>query len=378
MANKMTKVLHVILDMKYGGMQRLLLALLPNLDRERFEVEVLVLDPESPLLERVGTEFPVHVMGRMGPTSMLRPRALARRIAAVSPDIVHTHSGTWYKVSLAARMAGVRSIVYTDHGRQYPDPRFGRFLDFLASRRSTEIVAVSETVRAQLSRFVARPEDISVILNGVDCDTFCPGNTTSEGKGELGLPEDSLILGSIGRLEPIKGYDIMIDAFGELRTALPDGEMPVLVIVGDGSESESLRKRVAGLGLEGRVLFFGWRDDIQRLLRAFDVFSLSSRSEGSSLSLLEAMSSGVCPVVTDVGGNSAILGPELAHRTVPPNEPVPLAGAWLRAIKDAASRKKDARTARDRVLSKFSLTAMAGAYEDLYATCGRDGSVAFP
>jgi glycosyltransferase involved in cell wall biosynthesis len=369
-ANKPKKVLHVILDLKYGGMQRLLLALLSRLDREAFEVEVLVLDPESHLVEEMAAICPVHVMGRMERGSMLRPRRLAKKIATISPDIVHTHSGTWYKVSLAARMAGVPSIIYTDHGRQHPDPRIGRFLDSRASRRTTAIVSVSETVRSQLRRFVSQPEDISVILNGVDCDFFCPGELTRDERCELGLPESSLILGSIGRLEPVKGYDIMIDALGELRAALPDGEMPVLVIVGDGSESGPLRERVERQNLGEQVLFFGWRDDIPDLLRAFDVFSLSSRSEGTSLSLLEAMSSGVCPVVTDVGGNAAVLGPDLAHGLVPPEDPVALAGAWLRVLRDAASRKKDARTARDRVVTKFSLTVMAEAYEKLYAAQG--------
>ncbi len=370
MPSKRLKILHVILDLKYGGMQRLLLALLPNLDGERFEVDVLVLDPESPLAERMGPNCRVHLMGRMGRMSMLRPYSLARKIATISPDIVHTHSGTWYKVSLAARMAGVQSIVYTDHGRPRPDQRFGRLLDFLASRRTTRVVAVSETVRTQLSSFVARPGGISVILNGVDCDSFCPAGAPPEDRSELGLPQGSLVLGSIGRLEPVKGYDIMIEALALLRADLPPDEMPVLVIVGNGSELESLRERAERLDLGEIVFFFGWRDDIHRLLRVMDVFSMSSRSEGTSLSLLEAMSSGVCPVVTAVGGNPAVLGPELAHRLVSPEDPGGLAGAWLTALGDSVARNQDAQTARQRVVSSFSLAAMAEAYEDLYTACG--------
>jgi glycosyltransferase involved in cell wall biosynthesis len=94
---------------------------------------------------------------------------------------------------------------------------------------------------------------------------------------------------------------------------------------------------------------------------------MSSRSEGTSISLLEAMSAGLCPVVTDVGGNAHVLGPALRHRLVPSESPAALAGGWRSALLDPARRVEDAATARRRVEREFGLRAMVRAYENLYA-----------
>src|SRR5438093_10224690 len=94
--------------------------------------------------------------------------------------------------------------------------------------------------------------------------------------------------------------------------------------------------------LQVAVRLFGWRDDVERLLTGFDVFTLASRSEGTSVSLLEAMSAGVCPVVTDVGGNRSVLGSELHHRLVPSGDPEALAAAWVAALGDGGGERRRA------------------------------------
>jgi glycosyltransferase involved in cell wall biosynthesis len=123
------------------------------------------------------------------------------------------------------------------------------------------------------------------------------------------------------------------------------------------------------------VRWLGWRDDIAHLHEAFTLFTMSSRSEGTSISLLEAMSAGLCPVVTDVGGNAAVLGDDLRHRLVPPCDPDALASAWLAALRDADARENDGRAARARVVSAFTLEAMVRTYERLYR---REGLSAVP
>ena len=102
------------------------------------------------------------------------------------------------------------------------------------------------------------------------------------------------------------------------------------------------------------------------LLSAFTLFTMSSHSEGTSVSLLEAMSSGLCPVVTDVGGNRAVLGSDLAHRLVVPNDPQSLAECWHDCVTDDVRRTTDSNKARKCVQSRFSLDAMVDAYEKLY------------
>lgn len=362
-----SRILHVILDLKYGGMQQLLLALLSRVDHERFRTEVLVLDSDSPLAARAPASVPVRFAGSQPRTSMLWPRKLIMHVKESAPHILHTHSGTWYKASLAARIARVPAVVYTDHGRRKPDPWLTRFHDRIASRRTDAIVAVSQTVRDQLNRFVARPERLQVILNGIDCDNFKPCEPDGYARRNAGLPPDTPLIGSVGRFAPIKGYDIMVEAYAHLIASWSRPNAPALVMVGGGSEEHALRARASELGLADKTRFLGWRDDVQYLLPMLDVFTLSSRSEGTSLSLLEAMSCGVCPVVTNVGGNSFILGPELSHRLVVPENPRELARAWTNALENADRRNEDGRVARQRVVSEFSLARMVDAYECLYA-----------
>src|SRR5438105_12530805 len=160
----------------------------------------------------------------------------------------------------------------------------------------------------------------------------------------------------------------MIEAFACFRAAWRDGPAPVLVMMGEGPEGARLAALVETHHLQGAVRLFGWRDDVERLLTAFDVFTLASRSEGTSVSLLEAMSAGACPVVTDVGGNRAVLGPELGHRLVPPGDPDALAAAWMAALRGTGAERRlaDAEAARRRVQERFSLDAMVRAYERLY------------
>jgi len=349
-------------------MQRVLVELLRQLDGDRFEPWVIVLNDAVPSAIKALEGIPVRFARPLPRTSMLWPRKLSAMIREVRPTVVHAHSGAWYKAALASRLAGVPSVVYTDHGRPLPDPVAGRFVDHLASRMTRAVIPVSDTVREALAHFVHRPDGMAVILNGVDCDVFADRAVDSSERATLGVPSTGLLLGSVGRLEEVKGYDVMIDAMAELTRRDLGPELPTLVIVGDGNCGDALRSRAAALGLGDRVRFFGFRDDIPDLLAAFDVFTLSSRSEGTSMSLLEGMASGTCPIVTNVGGNPVVLGPGLAHRLVPPDDVTALADAWHVALADVGTLRSDGAKARSRVLAEFSLESMVRQYENLYSS----------
>lgn len=366
-ARKRIKVLHVLLDLKVGGMQRLMVDLLGRFDPELIDVDLVVLGDAEPLKGEVPPSVCFRDMGIQSRFSMIRPKALAELVGRVGPDVVHTHSGCWYKAVRAARMAGAARVFYTDHGRPKPDPRASRVLDSLASRQTDQVVAVSDSVRDQLRTFVARPDDTVVVLNGVDCERFRP-----EGPGlreELGLPSETLVIGGVGRFEPVKGFDVMIRAFAAL-SADWQGLQPVLVLAGDGSTMSELRALADDLGVGRSVRFLGLRSDVPAFLRTLDVFSLGSRSEGTSISLLEAMACGVCPAVTDVGGNGHVLGEALKRNLVPSEKPRAMAALWADLLADPWQRRQLAEAGRDRVAAAFSIDATVRAYEGLYvSTC---------
>ncbi|HEU4564083.1 MAG TPA: glycosyltransferase [Gemmatimonadaceae bacterium] len=368
MSARRTRVLHVIQNLNYGGMERLLADIVRRDDPARFENHVMALQYLGRFAEGLGDVAELHLARPMGRASMLWPRALAEQMRRIAPDVVHTHSGVWYKAGLAARHAGVPRLIHTEHGRERPDPWTARMIDGLAARRTDVVVAVSEVLARQLADTVVRgAARIHVVRNGVDTELHRPRPDSGAIRTELGIAADRPILGSIGRLEPIKGYDVMIEAFARLLADWPDdAPRPALLLAGEGSERPALERRAAELGLAGDVRFLGWRDDVADLHSAFALFTMSSRSEGTSVSLLEAMSAGLCPVVTDVGGNAAVLGPALRHRLVPAEDPAALAAAWRDALEAAERRREDGARARQRVMDEFSLATMVRAYEALY------------
>lgn len=364
---KRKRVLHVIQNLNYGGMERLLADIIRLVDREHIESHVLALQYLGRFAEGLGRFATLHVAPPLPRWSMLWPLPLIRQIARIAPDVVHTHSGVWYKASLAARKAKVPLIIHTEHGLHLRFRWHDRLIGRLAARRTDVVVAVSDALAQRLATIVASAQaQVMVVRNGVDVELFRPRPDTGAVRRELGLSTGVPIVGSIGRLEHIKGYDLMIQAFAELRAIDDTKPSPVLVLAGEGSERPKLEALAKNLGIAGSVYFLGWRDDVHDLHSAFTLFTLPSRSEGTSVSLLEAMSAGLCPVVTDVGGNAMVVGQRLRHRLVPPEDPSALAAAWLRALTVREQREADAAAARARVNESFRLDAMVREYEKLY------------
>jgi glycosyltransferase involved in cell wall biosynthesis len=303
----------------------------------------------------------------MSRLSLLHPGQLIATLRKIAPQVVHSHTGVWLKASRAARVAGVPVMVHTEHGRPDPVPLADRLIDNCASRWTDIVIAVSETLAALLRHQVVHdPSRVRVITNGVDVDHLRP---PADGEGlrrDLCLPSGTPVIGSIGRLEPVKNYQLALRAFARLLAETGDETPPLLVLAGDGSERAALEALAHTLGIAPRVRFLGWRADADRLYGAFDLFTLTSLSEGTSISLLEAMSTGVCPVVTDVGGNRAVLGAGLESLVVPGQDEAALATAWKRQLGDPELRASMGARARQRVESGFSLERMVQQHVALY------------
>jgi glycosyltransferase involved in cell wall biosynthesis len=355
-------VLHVIQNLNYGGMERVLGDIVRLADPTRFESHVLVLEYFGRFAEGLERHATLHQADSLAWWSLLWPGPLVRIMRAIDPDVVHSHSGLWHKAAMAARYAGVARVVHTEHGLRARDTWLARAVERQAARNTDVIVAVSSSLAQLLRGGIAREDAVVVVTNGVDTDLFCPRPDGGRLRRELGLSPTMPIIGSIGRLEPVKGYDVMFEAFTRLRAGWRGDDPPALVVAGDGRE----RGRLTAQGLPPGAFLLGWRDDIRDLHSAFALFTLASHSEGTSISLLEAMSAGLCPVVTDVGGNGAVLGPNLRHRLVPAADPGALAEAWRTAFLDPASLVRDAALARERVERHFSARLMVRRYERLY------------
>lgn len=292
-------------------------------------------------------------------------------------DIVHAHE---YKTDLLAlvlaRLEGAIALStahgWTGHsGKEryvyYP-------LDRWLLARYPHVIAVSEEIRRVLVRSGARPERVTTILNSIDPDAFRRDRARQpEARQALGLPADATVLGAVGRAEPQKRFDLLVDVFAELAASRPHLH---LVIAGDGSTLAALRAKVAGLGaLGGRVHLLGHRTDIPFLHHAFDVFVQASDYEGTPNAVLEAMALGTPLVATRAGGTEEIAFDGVHGRLVAIGD-----GAGLgRAIAELCDRPDHAQTlaaaARSRVEGELSfanrVARVERIYEQLMAEAGR-------
>lgn len=361
------RVLHLVLNVHEGGLERVVGDLARNVDRDEFDTHILAVEMLGRLAAGLGEHAGLHVAKPMSRLSMLRPSSLARDIRRIAPDVLHLHTGVWFKGVRAAKLAGVRRTIYTEHGRTYPDRFLDRVLDAAAARRTNIIVPVSDRLASEMNHFIGSAASrIRVVRNGIDTERFRPTSHDNRLRQELGLARETPVIGTIGRLYPVKGIDIMLEAFSQLHGDDLDTLSPVLVIAGDGIARARLQLQAYHLGIAARVHFLGWREDVNTLHGGFDIYTMSSHSEGTSIGLLEAMSAGCCPVVTDVGGNRDVLGMQLTHRLIPSGDPVALAHAWRAALDDSGRRRRDAEIARSRVLQHFALRHVVEAYEAMY------------
>ena len=361
------RVAYLIPGLHYGGMERLLNDLTKALPPRGFEVHIVIVGGFfGRFADGLREVAHLHQAPAMSKLSLIYPRQLVKMLRRIAPDVVHSHSGVWFKASRAARLAGVPVVIHTEHGRRVPDRVTDRLIDSLASRSTDLVIAVSEALAEMLRRQISRdPKRLRVITNGVDVDRLQPASDALAVRQDLQIPPGTPVIGSVGRLEPVKNYRLALRALARIRE-LGCGPPPLLVLVGDGTERGMLEELAATLGVADRVRFLGWRDEVERLYGVFDLFTLTSRSEGTSVSLLEAMSMGLCPVVTDVGGNRMLLGPDLASLLVPSDDEAALAAAWRRCLLDADLRQEMARRARARIQSEFSLERMVESHIEVY------------
>lgn len=346
-----------------GGQERLALDLAAIQRQRGHQVAAISLapPPDGPLaaeFERAGISV-VRVAKRPGFDLTLPPRLL-REFRRLRADFVHTHNPQPLIYSAAAaRLAGAVAI-HTKHGVN-PGSRGQRLLRRGAARLVAAFVAVSETTAEQARQQEdCAPGRLRVIPNGIRLDKFAPDPALRvAARAELGLGE-AWVVGTVGRLDDYKNHAMLIRAMAPHLG--PDVR---LVIIGDGPMRESLAQQVASLPDPKTVVLTGQRMDVPRLLPAFDVFTLPSKTEGLPLVVPEAMAVGLPVVATAVGGLPNVLDDGITGLLVPVEEQA-LATALL-SLRDPVRAQKMGQAARHAALERFGAERMVDRYLELYA-----------
>jgi glycosyltransferase involved in cell wall biosynthesis len=194
-------------------------------------------------------------------------------------------------------------------------------------------------------------------------------------RAALGLSESDRVVGTVGRLDPIKNLPMFVDALAGACRADPRVKG---IVVGGGPQHAEIERRIEAAGLTGRVLLTGHRDDARALVGCFDLFVLASFSEGTSLALLEAMSAGVPAAVTAVGGNPELVEAGRSGWVVPSGDTAALEAAIRQAFAEPELRARYAEAAQLRYESRFTMQAVLDAYRDLYRGMLASGGAGAP
>lgn len=368
----MIRVLHIITRLDVGGSTEETIISATRLPLGDFGCEVISGRTDDPLpgLELAFAEAGVswvQVQSLVRPVHPLADvralAALTRRIRQFHPDLVHTHTSKAGLLGrMAARLVGVRRIVHTPHGHVfggYFSPAATRIfigLERLAARWTDRIVTLTDAEAAQhLALGIGRPGQFITIASGVDLDDIASAVPVR-------LAPHGPVIGTVGRLTSIKGHQHLIDAVPEILRRSPTAHV---VLVGDGELRQALAERARRLGVDSRVIFTGYREDIPALIAGMDVFVLPSLNEGMGRVLVMAMALGKPIVASRVGGVPELLGQGEAGLLVPPADLRALADAICTLLADPV-RAKTLGAAGRRRAPLYSTRVMIESLEKLY------------
>lgn len=280
--------------------------------------------------------------------------ALALRLADLRPRAVFVHHmGPLLYGGAAAMLARVPRLVHVEHDAwHYAEAGSRTLMRWCARAFRPKLVAVSDQVARTLGEIVPG-RAIRVVAPGIDTERFLPASRR-EARRRLGCDPDATLVGSAGRLVPVKGHVHLIDALASLPATVK------AVIAGDGPERDALLGRAAERGVADRLHLLGHRDDLETFYPALDLFCLPSLAEGLPRTVLEAQSCGVPVAASDVGGLQQAICPS-SGRLVPAGDPARLAAAIL----DLLGRDHDPASTRSFVVERFSWSQTLAAYREL-------------
>jgi glycosyltransferase involved in cell wall biosynthesis len=291
-------------------------------------------------------------------------------------DIVHTHTAKAGVLGrIAAWLVGGSNIIHTSHGHNfygYFGPGKSRLVvtvERLLTRITTRLTALTELEKCDLDSYnVAGPDKVAVINSGLELDLYRKaGIDSARGRNELHVRHDTLLVGMIGRLEPVKGPEYFIEAAPLVLAEFPDVKF---LIVGEGTLRTRLESRCRELKIAGRVIFTGWRENIPEILTTLDIVVLPSLNEAVGRILLEAGACGKPVVATAVGGIPEVVRDEETGMLVSPRDAKALAGALITLLKDREKRTAMGESAQQWVDDRFSASTMVERFTELYEELG--------
>jgi glycosyltransferase involved in cell wall biosynthesis len=356
--------MQVVLSLSPGGTERLVIELCTRL-QPWVDSTVCCLDTPGAWaaeLETIG--IPVFALGRSPGFHPSLSLQIARLIATRQVDVLHCHHYSPYVYGLLASKIRPARVVYTEHGRlsDAAPSRKRQLVNPMLTRLGGRVFSVSGALKEHMAAEGFPRRSVDVVYNGVDPGRPVSEDDRSDARRSLGLADQDFVIGTAGRLDPVKNLTAMLEACALLRQRYPNTQA---VIVGDGAEMSKLQATTAALGITKNVRFTGYRADVRALMPAFDVYLNCSSYEGISLTILEAMACGLPVIASPVGGNPEVV---LEGETGLLIQPAPgsIVCACVDLARDEPRRRKMGDAGRRRVEERFSISRMVNEYAGVY------------
>ncbi len=374
---KKIKVCHLLSGDLWAGAEAQITVLLSQLVKEKCLENFALIYNQGRLAEELrDLGISIHILEEKENDPMRLFIKTCRWLRQEGFDLLHAHR---YKEnvigSLAAKTGGIHHIVRTYHGMPEPFSGFEDlkyrlyiFLDYLVSRLLVgRVITTSFDMKKKLSHRLGARKVLS-ILNSVDLDSLKVGKPPGRVREMLGVGDHYRIIGSAGRLVPIKGYQVFLKAAQIIRRK--ESKVKFL-IAGDGPEKSNLEKLANELKISEDFLFPGYREDILDIINAMDIFVLSSFHEGIPMVLLEAMGLERPIVAAKVGGIPEVVADRTCGALVEPNDPEDLASKSLFLLQNPEVRKKMGSEAKRRIAASFNAETMAKGVFEIYQSMVR-------
>jgi len=365
------RILHIVNRLDKGGTELAILKLIAGLSDGQFEHRLASLRGTDPQLENI--PLPGGSLLNLGETKsgfQFPLFRLASLMRAYRPHIVHSRNWGAIEAIPAARLARVPVAIHSEHGYELDMlaglPQRRRIFRRAVYEMADAVFAVSNELRDYHARQAWVPlHRIQVIYNGVDTQRFCPRpELRASLRRKFCLPENRFLVGTVGRMVPIKDHPTLLTAVESLISSGIDAHA---ILVGSGPESNNNQLLVKNSpNLNGRVTFVGDSNEVPALLNTMDAFAVTSISEGMSNTLLEAMAVGLPVIATAVGGNTEVIEGLYYKWLFSPGDSEALASRLALLASSQDLREQYGAASRQRVVDHFSLGRMLDSYRALY------------
>jgi glycosyltransferase involved in cell wall biosynthesis len=365
---KKINIMHMTFDMRIGGTEMVIKNIIDGSNTDLFKMTILCI--ESPLgpfsedLKKDDIEF--FELNRKPGFDINLMKKIRNIIADNNIDVIHCHQYTPWVYGVIAAAFSSTKVIFTEHGRFYPDSSTWKrqLINPLLSFFTNQVTAISKATKQALVEFENINEtSINVIYNGITPLEVIESEV-DELRRALSIDDNHNILGTIARFDPIKNHIMMLKAFALVVEKRPN---TTLIIVGDGEERKNIEACIEELNLAKNVILTGYQTKPHNYLALIDIYLLSSFSEGTSMTLLEAMSLGKPCVVTDAGGNPEIVIDRENGFVTPNDNAQEFAQGITNILESTMSKNQFGKASVSRFNSHFSEMNMNKQYQYLYS-----------